>query len=569
MFDFLWTKNRIPLAVKKNEALKVVPLVWSEHCIECAAPVCYSTCNRYKRRIDGNCIRIVDAISPVGNYVNTNTQIYFRSWAKIESPYSNKLVCAETIYRLSKVFAVGDALFRSLSSLCFTIHVSKIGKFICNGWYGLRLRIVKHILKGKPQARVLALVGTINYQGENNTSLMVDIKSNTRLISRHGMEIKSGRNNFSVPIPSIAEDDEEKYINIHPSDPEAEFMILIDSLDLIDLDTSLPKIKCLIWDLDNTLWDGVLIEDKNVKLKKEFVELIKQLDKKGIVHSISSKNNFEDAMAKLKEYGIDEYFVFPKINWNPKGANITQTIKQLNIKPDTIVFIDDNPFERSQVSEIVEKITCIDPRELIEYTKSSRFDVIVNEDSIKRRSTYKMLEQMKQEEEEWAGDIDNFLLSCKLEVTLQKPTSSTIDRCFELLQRTNQLNASGRRLTRNEVEKIVSFPEDYMSIVINAKDKFGNYGVVGFIIVEIKNKKVSDFVMSCRVANRKIEPSVIDYISEKYFGGSISMVYVPTSKNTPMRQIITDLNMQEINANEFSYSYKQQNKVLTIIDEIE
>ena len=568
MFDFLWTKKNIPTKVSEISFYSV-PLVWSEHCVECAAPVCYVTCKKYKQRKDGNCVRIVDAISPTSDFANVGAKVSFRAWAKIESPYYNNLIEGKSATKLMRKVLVGDKLAKKLSSLFFACGIRRGGKFVTDKWYGARMRLIHKTLVGKPQARVLSLVGELTYDSNNTVSLIIDLKSDARLISRHRIELKQALNKISVPVPSIDEGNERKYINIHPADPDAEFTITINSLELVDADACMPKVKCLIWDLDNTLWDGVLIENEQVNLREEFVQLIKKLDKKGIIHSISSKNNMDDAMVKLKEFGLDEYFVFPKINWNPKGANITQTIKQLNIKPDTIVFVDDNPFERSQVSESIESITCIDPSDLMEYSKTERFKVIVNEDSAKRRSTYKMMEQMKQEEEDWTGNIDSFLQSCKLEVTLQKPNETTSDRCFELIQRTNQLNTSSRRLMREEVEKIVSDDKSYMSVVINAKDKFGDYGVVGFMIVDCKKVCVTDFVMSCRVANRKIEPSVIDYISERYFGGKVSMVYVPTVKNTPMRQIITDLKMAKVGENIFSYEHIKQPVVLTINDQLE
>ena len=567
MFDFLWTKKHIPFKVEEVSG-NIAPLIWSEHCVECAAPTCYGTCKRYKRRRDGNCIRIKEGFSPLDGTMNQGIKVSFRSWAKIESPYTCFVLPASSYKRLCRFFLFGDLLFRSISATCFKICCHRLSKFFTDGWYSMRMRIIGKITQGRQQAKSLSLTGVVTNPNNCNKELLIDLKSDSRLVFRGKISLNSGANKLFVPIPSVKGEKERYYLNIHPSNAEDELDIFIKSLELIESDSLLPKIKCLIWDLDNTLWDGVLIEDNNVKLRGDFVELIKELDKKGIIHSISSKNNESDAIAKLAEFGIVEYFVFNKINWHPKAQNIAKTIKQLNIKSDTIVFIDDNPFERSQVSESIENITCIDPAELLDYAKSERFSVIFNEDSAKRRFTYKMMEQRIQEEDTWDGNIDDFLRSCKLQVTLSIPDEKTIDRCYELLQRSNQLNASGRRLSFEEVERIVADKSRYLPIVISANDKFGDYGVVSFMIINRADALITDFVMSCRVANRKIEPTVIDFLATKYFNGMMSMVFLPTNKNAPMKQIITDLAMQQVNENIFCYQHQEQPLLLTIIDNI-
>ena len=111
-----------------------------------------------------------------------------------------------------------------------------------------------------------------------------------------------------------------------------------------------------------------MIEDSNVEVNSQFVELIKRLDRSGIVNSIASKNDKKQVMDKLKALGIDEYFIFNKINWNPKSINIGKTIEQMNINPNTIVFVDDNPFERNEVSLRYPSITCIDPSEILSFS---------------------------------------------------------------------------------------------------------------------------------------------------------------------------------------------------------
>lgn len=109
------------------------------------------------------------------------------------------------------------------------------------------------------------------------------------------------------------------------------------------------KIKCVVWDLDNTLWDGILTEGDDVQLRDGIIDIIKTLDERGILQSVASKNNFEDAYKKLEELGVAEYFLYPQINWNPKSEAVKKIAENINLGIDSFAFIDDSEFEREEV----------------------------------------------------------------------------------------------------------------------------------------------------------------------------------------------------------------------------
>ena len=115
-------------------------------------------------------------------------------------------------------------------------------------------------------------------------------------------------------------------------------------------------IKCVVWDLDNTVWDGILLEDREVVLRPHVVDILKTLDERGILHSVASRNDHDLAMAKLEEFGIAEYFLYPQINWNPKSGSVAQIAKDINTGLDAIAFVDDQPFEREEVAFTHEKV---------------------------------------------------------------------------------------------------------------------------------------------------------------------------------------------------------------------
>lgn len=109
-------------------------------------------------------------------------------------------------------------------------------------------------------------------------------------------------------------------------------------------------VKCVVWDLDNTLWTGVLLEDTRVSLRPEVPGILRALDERGILHSIASRNDRAIAMEKLREFGLGEYFLWPQINWNPKSDSIRAIADNLRLGLDTFAFIDDQPFELAEVA---------------------------------------------------------------------------------------------------------------------------------------------------------------------------------------------------------------------------
>ena len=234
----------------------------------------------------------------------------------------------------------------------------------------------------------------------------------------------------------------------------------------------------------------------------------------------------------------------------PKSVNIQQIIQQMNISADTIVFVDDTAFEREEVKSAIKDITVVDQNEILEYVSLSRFEVPVTEDSKNRRNTYHMMEKQQEEQKAWKGNIDEFLRNCKMQLTIGKPFEDEIQRCYELLQRTNQLNASGRRLELEQVKKYW-LSDTFDTSVLVCEDKFGSYGLVGFSIIEKKEIPIIiDFVISCRVANKKVEHSFIKNLAKKSNSGRIRIRYKKTDRNGPIFKVVTDLDMKLVNTEE-------------------
>lgn len=248
------------------------------------------------------------------------------------------------------------------------------------------------------------------------------------------------------------------------------------------------KIKCVIWDLDNTIWDGILIEDKDVKLKQEAVETIKELDKRGILQSISSKNNFDDAKAKLEEFGIWGFFIYPKINWNSKSDAVGEIAKNINIGIDTLAFVDDQPFEREEVAFGHPEVLCIDAADISKITKMERMvPTFITSDSANRRKMYQTDIVRNEVEQEFTGTKEEFLKTLDMKLTLRHAQVSDIQRMEELTVRTHQLNSTGYIYSYDDLTRLME-SDEYELIVAGLDDKYGTYGMIGMALIKKEEK---------------------------------------------------------------------------------
>lgn len=301
---------------------------------------------------------------------------------------------------------------------------------------------------------------------------------------------------------------------------------------------SMKKVKCVVWDLDNTIWDGILIEDNEVRLKKNVVEIIKALDDRGILQSISSKNDHSLAMKKLKEFELDSYFLYPQINWNPKSNGIMNIAQSINIGIDTIVFIDDQQFELDEVKYIYPEVRCIPETNVDKILNQEDFiPKFITEDSKKRRSLYLTDIERKKVEDHFIGTKEEFLASLNMNFILSKVKKDDLKRAEELTVRTNQLNATGYTYTYEELD-MLSKADDHLVIISELKDKYGDYGKIGLTLVEKKEKvwTLKLLLMSCRVMSRGVGSVMLHYLVKKSKEANVTLQaeFKPTDRNRMM-----------------------------------
>jgi FkbH-like protein len=297
-------------------------------------------------------------------------------------------------------------------------------------------------------------------------------------------------------------------------------------------------VKCLIWDLDNTVWDGILLEDPEVRLRPGVAEALAALDARGILHSIASRNEHEPAMAKLKELGLDEYFLYPKINWGTKSDSVAAIARDLNLGIDALAFIDDQPFEREEVRFTHPPVLCVDALDLAELLDRPELNPrFITEDSKMRRLMYQADFARNQAEESFAGASEEFLATLGMVFTIAPCREEDLKRAEELTVRTHQLNTTGYTYSYEELDAFRQ-SDQHLLLVCSLNDKYGTYGKIGLALIE-KGPEVWTlklFLMSCRVMSKGVGTILINHILSlaKAAGARLMAEFVSNDRNRAM-----------------------------------
>jgi FkbH-like protein len=298
------------------------------------------------------------------------------------------------------------------------------------------------------------------------------------------------------------------------------------------------KIKCLVWDLDNTLWKGTLLEDADVQLNPVAVKLIKTLDERGILQSIASKNDHDLAWAKLESFGLSEYFLYPQINWNPKSDSINNIASLINIGLDTIAFVDDQAYEREEVNFSHAMVLTIDAMDI---DKIENMEVMIprfiTDDSRQRRQMYQSDIRRNEVEKDFTGAQDEFLNTLGMSLSITTARTEDLKRAEELTQRTNQLNTTAYTYDYDELAFFSQSP-DHLLLVAGLEDKFGTYGKIGLVLVEKSPEiwTIKLLLMSCRVMSRGVGTVLITFLRNLARENSVALraEFVTNDRNRMM-----------------------------------
>ncbi len=298
-----------------------------------------------------------------------------------------------------------------------------------------------------------------------------------------------------------------------------------------------PK-KCVVWDLDRTVWDDIALEG-NVEVRDGVRRTIETLDRRGILHSVASRNDEDLALKILRENRLDAYFLSPKINWLPKSANIVAIGKELGIALDSLAFVDDEPFEREQVSFMLPQVMVVDAALAPGLADMPEFSPAeLTEEAGSRRLFYRA-ERERGLAEQRFGTREEFLKSCGMSLKVRVMTEADIPRVKELATRTHQLNTTGRLFDADELREICRGGGSRTVEVAELSDKFGPYGIIGVALIDSGNDswRLEYLAMSCRILGRGIERAFLVELLARTRGRgvrNVEVLYKATGRNRMM-----------------------------------
>lgn len=312
--------------------------------------------------------------------------------------------------------------------------------------------------------------------------------------------------------------------------------------------------KCIVLDLDNTLWGGVIGDDglEGIQLGDygigkaftRFQQWVKELRQRGIIVCVCSKNNEAVAKEVFEKHPdtvltLDDIAVFAA-NWNNKVDNIHFIKNTLNIGYDAMVFVDDNPFERGMVKEAIPALEVPempeDPVDYLPYLQSlNLFETTAYTAEDEQRTTLYKQEAERTAYQAVYKNEDDYLASLNMVAEIKPLDAFNLPRAAQLSQRSNQFNLRTVRYTEADLQVIAASPA-YVSLVLSLRDRFGDYGIVCFVVLKKENDAffIENWMMSCRVLKRGVEQLVLNCIVRKARENGCSLVvgeYLPTAKN--------------------------------------
>ncbi len=317
--------------------------------------------------------------------------------------------------------------------------------------------------------------------------------------------------------------------------------------------------KCLVVDLDNTLWGGVVGEDGIGGIKigigdpvgeafLEFQHVIRSLKERGILLAICSKNNFVDVMEAFESRKdmplCIEDFASIQINWEAKNINLERIAVDLNISEDSFVFMDDNPVECELIRQTMPHVRTVHlPKEPAEYPamlcQLFEFEKLLLSDEDRNKTTQYHQNAKRKEYKRETGDVERFLEGLGTTLTVFLPSHMHIPRIHQIFSKTNQFNLTTKRYGPSEIEHFIE-DETWHIFVAEVTDNFGDLGLVGTYLAKDDGEAlvIDSFLLSCRVMGRGIETAIMNQIKKKFLlegkYREIRAEYRKTKKNVPV-----------------------------------
>ncbi|HKN98217.1 MAG TPA: HAD-IIIC family phosphatase [Pseudonocardiaceae bacterium] len=276
----------------------------------------------------------------------------------------------------------------------------------------------------------------------------------------------------------------------------------------------MSTVKCLVWDLDDTLWDGVVLEGDRPHPFRAAVDTLRALDRRGILHAVASRGDHATAAAHLAEHGLADLFCVLDVGWGAKSDAIRRIAGELNIGLDTIAFADNDDVERAEVAAALPMVRCYRAEQVAGLAARPEFrPPYVTDESRHRRSRYLAERERSTAERDFTGSPAEFLASLGLVMTVRHAGDDDLARAHELTVRTHQLNTTGRTFDMAQLRALCASDRHEVQVA-SLTDRFGEHGTIGLAVVAHADPDavLELLLMSCRVMSRGVGAVLLDHI---------------------------------------------------------
>ncbi len=533
--------------------VSVMPLLWEEHCAECTVPECYSSCLLYQEREDKKCARFVYGIYPnssIGGLFTYGAEIHFRRWGKLQSklPSSAGMTSRSEHASLSTYWNGLKSKARSLSRGIGPFDTKRKLVGATRLLHHKSISSLKPFGKGPDYFFLEAFLF-----GKESEAVILEASEGAHPRYRHLFKLAPGWNRHRIPFENFDISFKEETSFELSVDEDRPARIAFTWLDFVGLTESITgpatKVKCIAWDLDNTLWEGIVGDDGDgVELNNKAVELVRALDKRGVIQVVVSKNEESIALQMLEKFELSEFFVSHRINWKPKSQNLDDLASELNLGINAFALIDDSEFERREVTERASQVRVYAASEIENISNYPELNIEASEEGETRRKLYQEERGRQTKRDTFSGSYEDFLRACEQRLEVGEVGRDESLRCLELLRRSNQFNLSGNRYEDDEFETLLD-DTSKDKLFLRLADKHGSYGIVGFISLKRDDRelRIFDFVFSCRAAEKKIEEAFFKWLRHEYFEegkGSIIAALNASKRNAPLRRVLRDIGFE-------------------------
>jgi FkbH-like protein len=315
--------------------------------------------------------------------------------------------------------------------------------------------------------------------------------------------------------------------------------------------SSAGQVKCVVWDLDDTLWTGALLEGAPGELRDGVLEVITTLDRRGIVHSVASNGDAALATARLRELGLEKMLLYPQIQLGiDKATAVRRIAGQLGISLRHCALVDDDPFQRAYLAWMAPEVRLYDATDVKSLPSLPELcvDATTTEAST-RREMYVAEAERRSEEARFRGSRAEFLASCDMRLEIRAAEAADAPRVTELLARTHRMHASLTQTSAVEIERAIA--NRGTVYVASLADRFGHHGLVACVLLrpEAGALGIDVFAMSCRVLGRGVGESLLAWVlaeAARRDAGGVRLRYRITRENVGIRLLLASLRFETV-----------------------